>query len=244
MQNVLHFFFKFYNITCNVSDSSYIHANCFLDEICEIYYTLQSWKLSDSIELNVMVAKMKGKYDKYCGNCENMNMLLHVDTVLDPMKKMQYVKYGLFELYDVKIADAMEKAMKKSTSDQFDEYYKLYGSKADLGSEVRVSDSAGSLVQLKLRLISPVFSKYKRLRKENGRVQQKSELEKYLGEDDEKDLDTFDVLNCWKVESKKCKISCPLFFLHMMCWLFRLQLLHPSRRLVLVNMYWMLIEVH
>ena len=46
-----------------------------------------------------MAKKMKDKYDKYWGNIEKMNMLVYVVAVLDPSKKLPFVKYCFIKMY-------------------------------------------------------------------------------------------------------------------------------------------------
>lgn len=45
------------------------------------------------LELSVMAKRLKQKGNKYWGNFGKMNMLLYVGCILDPRKKLDYVRF-------------------------------------------------------------------------------------------------------------------------------------------------------
>ncbi|EOY27052.1 Uncharacterized protein TCM_028997 [Theobroma cacao] len=55
---------EFYDMTVNVSSTSYVTANSFLDSISDVYGTLIEWQESDDVDLKSMAMKMKAKFDK------------------------------------------------------------------------------------------------------------------------------------------------------------------------------------
>ena len=54
-----------------------------------------------------MAIKMESKFDKYWGKGDKMNHLLYVAMVLDPRKKLRFLKFCFFEIYGNEVADVM-----------------------------------------------------------------------------------------------------------------------------------------
>ncbi|XVF61076.1 hypothetical protein PTKIN_Ptkin08bG0100200 [Pterospermum kingtungense] len=161
---------KIYDLTVKISSSSYITINLYLDDICDVCSTLNAWKTDADIELKLMAKRMKEKYDKYWENIERMNMLLYVAFVLDPKKKLEYVKFALFDLYGNEQATVMFEHVKKIISKLLNEYCKLLQLESsscqmnECSTQVRVNlDSAESGEN------KPFFSKYKRFKKDSGK---------------------------------------------------------------------------
>ena len=70
-----------------------------------------------------MATRMKDKFDKYWSNVEKMNML-YIATVLDPRKKLEFVRFCFLEMYDAEQSLVMINNVKKVIEDLFDEYKK------------------------------------------------------------------------------------------------------------------------
>ncbi|XVF84520.1 hypothetical protein PTKIN_Ptkin17bG0043500 [Pterospermum kingtungense] len=51
-----------------------------------------------------MAIKMKAKFDKYWGNLEKTNLLLYIATILNPRKKLKFVRFCFSEMYSAKQA--------------------------------------------------------------------------------------------------------------------------------------------
>ena len=92
---------KFYELTVKVSGSSYVTSNNFLDDICNVYATLRNWQINPDLQLSAMANQMRAKFDKYWENVEKMNMLIYVASILDPRKKLEFVRFCFLKMYDI-----------------------------------------------------------------------------------------------------------------------------------------------
>ena len=54
-----------------------------------------------------MATKMESKFDKYWGKVDKINHLLYVVVVLNPRKKMRFLKFSFFEIYGDELVDEM-----------------------------------------------------------------------------------------------------------------------------------------
>ncbi|XP_021293366.1 zinc finger BED domain-containing protein RICESLEEPER 1-like [Herrania umbratica] len=99
VKRISRFLREFYYLTLNVSGTSYITANSFLDSISDMYTTLIEWQNGDDVDLQSMTIKMKEKFDKYWGNVDKMNLVLFIAAILDPRKKVSYVEFTLLDMF-------------------------------------------------------------------------------------------------------------------------------------------------
>lgn len=56
---------KFYEVIVKISGTAYVTFYLRLDDLCDVYASINSLLVEDDIELSVMGTKMKEKYDKY-----------------------------------------------------------------------------------------------------------------------------------------------------------------------------------
>uniref|UniRef100_A0A1J3ID04 Putative AC transposase n=1 Tax=Noccaea caerulescens TaxID=107243 RepID=A0A1J3ID04_NOCCA len=80
------------------------------------------------INEKVMASRMKTKFDKYCGDMENMNVMIFVACVMDPRYKLKYVSFIIRESYgggEDSIAEALNAKIKLV----LDQMYKHYEAK-------------------------------------------------------------------------------------------------------------------
>ena len=125
-----------------------------------------------------MAARMKVKFDKYWDNVEKMNMLLYIATVLDPRKKLKFVRFYFLEMYDA------EQSLVKVIEDLFDEYKKRLQpsfEQVSISSNMSNIEVDASNLEKESQLF---FSKFKRYKKDISREENKSELDRFLNEDD------------------------------------------------------------
>ena len=54
-----------------------------------------------------MATKMKSKFDKYWEKGDKINHLLYMTVVLDPRKKLRFLKFCFSEIYGNEVADEM-----------------------------------------------------------------------------------------------------------------------------------------
>ena len=67
---------------------------------------------------------MQTKFEKYWGEGEKINPLLYVAVVLDPWKKLRFLKFSFFEIYGNAIAEMMVDKVK----DLLYRFYNFYTS--------------------------------------------------------------------------------------------------------------------
>ena len=67
---------------------------------------------------------MKNKFEKYWGNFDNMNHLLYVGLVLDPLYKLRYLEYYFGTLYERQKAIDMARRVKAVLEDLYKSYTK------------------------------------------------------------------------------------------------------------------------
>ena len=69
-----------------------------------------------------MATKMESKFDKYWGKVDKINHLLYVVVILDPRKKLTFLKFFFFEIYGNEVADEMVELVKDSLVKLYDYY--------------------------------------------------------------------------------------------------------------------------
>ena len=85
---------------------------------------MRNWETNSDVELNAMAKRMKDKFDKYWRNVEKMNMLLYVASVLDPTKKLEFVRFCFKKMYDPEQSLMMIHNVEKTIEELFDDYKK------------------------------------------------------------------------------------------------------------------------
>lgn len=195
---------KFYELTVKISGTSYVTCNLFLDDVCEVYCSLSAWENDDDLELSCMAIKMKEKFNKYWGDVEKMNYVLYFASILDPRKKVEYVRWCFVEMYGELKADYLVEKVRKSLENLFSVYLanwqKSNLAKVGVSSNVAVPFSEQNDQTDKGLGGNKKWDKFKKYKQDSGSDENKSDLDKYLSED-EKIVDDFDVLNWWKVNS-------------------------------------------
>ena len=93
---------KFYELTIKVLVSSYVTFKSFLDDIVLFMPLCVTGKKNSDVELNAMATRMKDKFDKYWENVEKMNIFLYVASVLNPRKKLEFMRFCFLEMYVAK----------------------------------------------------------------------------------------------------------------------------------------------
>ena len=86
----------FYNATKKFSGSLYVTSNTFFDEMFVIQENIAHLIKSQNHLLKNMATKMEAKFEKYWGKGDKINHLLYVAMVLDPRKKMKFLKFSFF----------------------------------------------------------------------------------------------------------------------------------------------------
>ncbi|KAM3221584.1 zinc finger BED domain-containing protein RICESLEEPER 2-like [Capsicum annuum] len=205
VRNVIKFLERFYELTLKFSGLRYVTYNFHFEDTCELDAYLKVNMTSDDLELRKMAMGMKEKFKTYWGTLENMNKMIFIASVLDSHNKFEYVSFALEELL------GKEKEKKYSKSFKNNSSLPGYTSSDLSGSDSSNSGHPQSSKTNTLRNNLHIKKKSKDCGSTRGT---KSELDKYLGEDQEPVLEPgsecesedFDILNWWKVNSPRFPI--------------------------------------
>ncbi|XP_019194847.1 PREDICTED: zinc finger BED domain-containing protein RICESLEEPER 1-like [Ipomoea nil] len=200
----------FYHMIVRVSGSLYVTSNSFLPEISAINKILQDWKCSNDIELSLMANRMIKKFEKYWGQPEQMNKVIFIAVILDPTKKLEFLTFVLTEMHGLVKGKELEKVIKEAT-------YKLFNAYRNCNESSHISKSGfenmGSISSTSDVVVSGsdcqgidgLMNRFKKFKNQSGSAIEKTELDKYLGEDVE-DEQSFDILRSWKVNQPRFPI--------------------------------------
>ncbi|XP_031281680.1 zinc finger BED domain-containing protein RICESLEEPER 2-like [Pistacia vera] len=193
----------FYDTTLRVSGSLYVTSNAYMQDIFGIGLKISKWCRSVDPGLHIMALRMKGKYDKYWSNIDNINLMLFIVEVLDPRHKLEYVNWVINESFDMVLADRLKAKVKEVLVALFKQYssFKVVLSaqpseQTRVAMEIDVDD-----VDLDNEEFMKAMYQEKQARKKV--VNHKTELDKYLTDDCEDDNKSFNILQWWKLNSTK-----------------------------------------
>ncbi|GKA32858.1 zinc finger BED domain-containing protein RICESLEEPER 2-like protein [Tanacetum coccineum] len=186
VRSLTKFLEHFYELTLKVSGTLYVTSNSFLDDITSINAALNNCinGVPDT-NLAAMAKMMKCKFDKYYESLEKCNMATVVSSVLDPRNKFEYVEVLLGIIH----------ASPKT--------HTIFESANASSSTNKRSATAAPVIEPSVILKQKVRREMKRRKSESGLQDSKSELDRYLNEDVEDESDKFDILNWWKVNSRR-----------------------------------------
>ncbi|XP_076906567.1 zinc finger BED domain-containing protein RICESLEEPER 2-like [Bidens hawaiensis] len=157
-----------------------------------------------------MAESMKLKFDKCWDNVANMNILLYVALVLEPRNKIPYLGYCLGLIYGKGAEqDKKIKKFQELVKTALEELYDSYKLKMDKTSEKKSASKSSSNVVVDENVIDLEDGYQKYLEEKCGRKAHKSDVDIYLGDGVERKVkgdNTYDVLDWWKINSKKFPI--------------------------------------
>lgn len=219
----------FYKLTERLSKNLYVNSHNFMFEICEANFLITNWMSSKDPLRQEMGKRMKEKFDKYWGNWhdrpttevrpmnergkgkgkekekENLNLLIFVAAVLDPKYKLsEYIKVAIEEIFNEENGPKVWAAVKACVYDLFEEYRNIYAPSSNATAQTDEAQEPAQADAVKLR----IAQKLKRHGAASGG--NKSELEKYLGEDTEPEDTKFYILAWWKVNSSRFPVLAQL----------------------------------
>ncbi|XVF74336.1 hypothetical protein PTKIN_Ptkin13bG0102300 [Pterospermum kingtungense] len=202
---------KFYDLTLKISGSTYVTSNIFLDDITDIYTTLSAWEVDSNFEFKSMAKGIKENFEKYWGNVDRMNYLLFIASIFDPMRKFDYMKFYFGLMYSKKQANLLSQTFKNGLEELFVAYSALFLKSAEVGVSssnvvVRQTLAYDEFATAGLGNCPETWEKFKKYKKDSGKEDNETKLDKYLVEDDAKADDEFDVLHWWKVNSLRYPI--------------------------------------
>jgi hypothetical protein len=232
----------FYNVIKKFFSSLYVTSNTFFDEIYIIQTKIIELKNSKDNLLKQMATSMHLKFEKYWGEGDKINPFLYVAVVLDPRKKLTFLKFCFSKLYGE--AKASEKIA--NVRDVLTKLFKHYTSVHSPNMEVEsFSEKSTMTTDVDMSETNPyafIDSQYDLYLEVEQSMGCNNELDKYLVENCEgrKDVN-FDVLLWWKTNSSRYQVLSK--WLGMFWWyLFLLLLL--SQYLVQEGAYLIHFEVH
>ncbi|RYQ83566.1 hypothetical protein Ahy_B10g102299 [Arachis hypogaea] len=203
-ENARHFvkFLKiFYDVTNQVSGSTFVTSSQHFNDFCKILSTLKHWMGSLDTVLSSMAEKMKSKYDKYWGNIKNTNMMIFIAVVLDPRYKLQLIKWSFEKLYEKEDAEFLTSKVKETLFRVFDSY-RLFGGNYQRSTRQDPPENSTQELEAHETSFAMEFEKEMQFNESAN----KNEVELYLMEALEKSGVQFDILNWWKVNSTKFPI--------------------------------------
>ncbi|CAN1147383.1 Putative AC9 transposase [Linum perenne] len=82
---------KFYDLTCLVSNTSYVTSHLFFKEMCDLFDFITNIGENEDEDIQGMAVRMKAKVGKYWSEefdtNVRMNKFLYITTILDPRQK-------------------------------------------------------------------------------------------------------------------------------------------------------------
>ncbi|XP_016681273.1 zinc finger BED domain-containing protein RICESLEEPER 2-like [Gossypium hirsutum] len=197
---------------------AYVHDdhNFFLDlsagygALTYVYSLLDGWKHCGDLDIMSMASKMNDKYKKYWGDSKVMNLLIYLAVIFDPLCKIDFLAFGVNLLFPT-IVDDIIRMVNRELHYLFVEYSAIVEGNHHVNVEVECnfptrapSSSENKIDQVK-RKIGLVTQQYIKKKQRVG-LESKSNLDRYLGEDCENNLDSFNLLLWWKVNSPRFPI--------------------------------------
>ncbi|KAH0730521.1 zinc finger BED domain-containing protein RICESLEEPER 2-like [Solanum tuberosum] len=159
-----------------------------------------------------MADGMMRKFKKYWGTPDKMNLLIYIAYVLDHRNKFVYVSFGLEELFGEENGKKVDKQVKGYMEILFEDYLRKYSKESQYQSSLsrstlsNLSDSSSSCSQNSRAKALRTKLHMKKQKKNSGSGAAKSELKRYLKEDQDPEHDDFDVLGWWKVNAPRFPI--------------------------------------
>ena len=118
----------FYQMTLKLSGTEYVSTNKYFIKIHEIQEEL-SQIIEESVEhtlVGEMAKNMKKKYDKFWGDCLNINGALLLTVVLDSCYKIRYLRHCYLVLHGEDTSNAKIREVEGYLRKLFEEYNKLH----------------------------------------------------------------------------------------------------------------------
>ncbi|XP_052877894.1 zinc finger BED domain-containing protein RICESLEEPER 2-like [Gossypium arboreum] len=197
----------FYHLTLKVSGSLHVTSHSLFEVLTDVHCLFDGWQDCGDLEIISMTSKMREKYNKYWGEGNKINMLVYLAVIFDPRCKMSFLDFGVNLLFP-NVANDIIKMIDKELHCLFNEYSSNAGrielfegrssSLTNLCSSMEIDQS-----EMKTGLAK---QKYLKKKKQVG-LESKSELDRYLGEDEEvNNSSSFDLLLWWKMNSPRFPI--------------------------------------
>uniref|UniRef100_A0A803N6R2 BED-type domain-containing protein n=1 Tax=Chenopodium quinoa TaxID=63459 RepID=A0A803N6R2_CHEQI len=204
--SLLPFLKIFYDATLRLSGSLYVTSNVYLQELVTIGKMIKRKCESSDLGERLMAHGMKRKHDKYWENVNNINLMLYVAVVLDPRRKMQYVKWAIDDQYDLDKGKELYDKIK----DALNSLYEHYASQ-----QTQSGSSPSNMVDLTTTDLERFEDwhdmaefEFERDIGSQSNLEKKSDLDKYLNDEREPNTigKSFDALDWWKNRGERYPI--------------------------------------
>ncbi|KAF7152959.1 hypothetical protein RHSIM_Rhsim01G0135900 [Rhododendron simsii] len=214
VENVCQFLEIFNDVTNIISGCEYPTSNLFLTEVWRVKEILDKNSVSELEYLRTMALKMKGKFDKYWGEC---NLVMALGAALDPRYKLVLIGFCFPEIYGDK-ADQNIAIVRKSLYDLYDEYVVMHSQAYNEQNLHQSNTEVYSLSSVSQgKKVATGKSKYESFVRKADTIQPvKSDLDIYLEEGvyicasqaqgEEVSDSHFDALEWWKANTLKYRI--------------------------------------
>ncbi|KAL4309494.1 hypothetical protein GQ457_01G015030 [Hibiscus cannabinus] len=171
----------------------------------DLHCLLDGWANCGDLDIISMASKMRDKYNKYWGDTKNINFLVYLVIILDPRCKMGFVKFGvslLFLIVENEVVNMIEKEFRCL----FDEYSSISGRGMVNEGQSSIPTKFSKPKVLNKSKTSLAVQQYM-LKKQQVGLENKSELDKYLAEEEDTNNSiSFDILLWWKLNSPRYSI--------------------------------------
>ena len=197
----------FYNATKKFSGSLYVTANTFFDEMFVIQANISNLSKSQNHLLKNMATKMKFKFDKYWGKGDKMNHLLYVAVILDPRKKLRFLKFCFSEIYGNEVVDVMVELVRDTLVKLYDFYSRVDSSNVQVASGRERTHIEGESIGFSDPYVM-VDSRFDCFLEAEQSIGCSNEIDKYLVENCESrrgDM-KFEILGWWKANSDRYQV--------------------------------------
>ncbi|KAI5323471.1 hypothetical protein L3X38_032543 [Prunus dulcis] len=205
---------SFYEFTLRCSATLHATAHTTFHDLFAIDCELAELSVVDNPLLSNMAQNMKLKYDKYWGSLDSVNQFLLIAVVLDPRYKLDNLSMHIADLYVENDAYVAEKTT--GVRDLLFKLYRLYeagfvSNPTQSFSSSTTSSSIGSSIVTDSSNSSSFGGDRKKAMKEKWKKRQQEkeavvlshEIDRYLSDAAEQDIEQFDILNWWRVNASK-----------------------------------------
>ncbi|KAH9771789.1 BED-type domain-containing protein [Citrus sinensis] len=201
-------FLKFFNdVTVDFSASLSVTSNLYFHHLCTIQTQLHSYIENKDVLLSKMAEKMKIKCDKYWDSVDTINQLLIIAVVLDPRYKLNYVLFCFEQLHNPEKAEEITSNIKKLLLKLYKTYCPMESTSGDgsqSSNDVWAIDAGLKRKNGKDYAFINTKTQYKQLKVQKDSIDLKNEVERYLFEPSEDEIDDrFDVLGWWSANSAR-----------------------------------------
>jgi len=203
---------SFYDFTLRCSATLHATSHTTFHDLFAIDCELAELSVIDNPLLSNMAQNMKLKYDKYWGSLDSVNQFLLIAVVLDPRYKLDNLSMHIADLFVQNDAYVAEKTA--GVRDLLFKFYGLYeagfvSNSTESVSSSPASSSIGSSIVTDSSNSSSFGGDRKKAMKEKWKKRQEDkeavvlshEIDRYLSDAAEQDIEEFDILNWWRVNA-------------------------------------------